>query len=167
MPVLEAEFIFQRYYTVTIAERPIDEYMDRVQAENKARKAFERAMFKRMFQAIVSNQNFLHDICVYQVLAEQESAGGESYTPGYYGEGKDFAQILAKHASCFTPQDRAWLLDLIQRYQHTQEQIAPGIGDYPISDLFDLDVQVEALQQAFHVEPSGFQVGQHACRLKE
>ncbi len=151
--VWKAEYILQQYYVVTIDEQLIEEkWLSHFTVEGRERAQEEVARFKRMLRGIIADRKALKIIIDYLVLAEQDSMGdgATSYVTEHYEEDKGFATILAEQAHCFPSEDREWLLSLV----NDEEQD------------FDLDLQIEGLREAFHLKPSGFNVGQHACKLE-
>jgi hypothetical protein len=153
--VFKAEYVLQQYYAVTVDERLIEtKWLSHFAAEHRAQVQEDVARFQRMLKGIVADWKAFHAVCDYLVLAEQDSMGdgGTTYLVEHYEGEKSFVGVLVEQAHCFVPEDRAWLLSLVDCH---------GRMD------FDLDLQVEGLQVAFHLETSGFHVGQHACVLED
>ena len=82
----------------------------------------------------------------------QQDTDGGSYVHEYYEKNREFLDILMEHVDIFDAEDKAWLLRL---WSHKGEED------------FDAYLQVQGLREAFHTVPSGFRVGQHACKLVE
>lgn len=149
-----AEYVFQQYYEVTIDEQLIEkEWLSSFEVESQGLLQEEVERFRRMLRGIIADRKALQAICDHLVLAEQDSELGSSiYVTEYYDEAKEFIDMLVEQSHCFTAEDREWLLSLIGKCG---------------KEVFDSGLQVEGLRVAFHLKPSGFCVGQHACRLEE
>lgn len=140
---MKKSFVIQQYYEV--------------QAKNHD---LEDATLQRMLQAILMDEKVLQSICEYMVRRE--------YSIATQHDDKDltFAELLIQVSYCFTQDDREWITNLVKEYQKVEvrrQEIEKNNGiltdeDYERIGYFDLDLQVEELQDCFIVVPTGWMV---------
>ena len=142
-PLWKAEYVFQQYYEITIDESLLEEnaFQDYGDSDRASLREEYLTRFKRMLKSLVTNSKALHAVCEFLVYRELED--GDSYCREHYGDyNKSLADILEEHIDCFALEDREIL-----------------------SSRYTFETLAEALREAIQLEPSGFRVGQHACKL--
>lgn len=130
-------FLFEQHYTVELDEHMLDTYGCPQE---------DRALFHRLFQAIVSYPRALNAFCTYRVLQEHDLATGGSheYVKKTYGKEMYDIDALLLLRSCFSLEDAAYL-------EQERERHLPDL-------LFSLDDWLEPLFAACSVEAAVFTV---------
>jgi hypothetical protein len=149
----QVEFVIRQYYMAYMDESKLDAHKQ--EWETRAPELIESHFTRlhRMFHAIMNSQEAMRKVLEYRILREHEALydGMGEHIETRFGSDIDFPTLLLSVADCFTPDDKAWLAQLVKDIEAARED-GPDSGEpYELDDLED----------CFEVEPKGWNMGPH------